>query len=195
MGLFSKKKKRVLILTAPVSAGKTTVVNFLNKYRFRQYRFSEAIRSELEKRGLDTKDPRNYKQVGDELRVNFGNDVLSQRGIDALKGYKGLLVFDGARNPEEIRRLQEEFGDEVYVLAVDSPFEDRYKRYAEKFKDKGGLTVEEFKEIDQFELDSGAESGHQVAKCMRMADALISNDGDLTQFEKKVDEVVSKNFQ
>lgn len=182
------------MLTAPVSAGKTTVVKVLNKYKFRSYLLSDGIKMKLQADGLDISDPRNYKKVGDQLRAENGNSTLSKIGVEALKEYKGLLVFDGARHPDEIQYLKDVYGDQLFILAVDSPFEHRFKRYAEKFKDKGGLTLEQFQKIDSEELDSGFDNGAHVANCMRMADKLILNDSTLEQFESKIEDLLSENF-
>jgi dephospho-CoA kinase len=194
MGIFTKKKKRVLVLTAPISAGKTTVVKILHDHSFRQYRFAESIMLELVERGLDINDPQNFKSVGDEMRKMKGPEILAKKGIDALRGYTGKLVFDGARNPQEILQLRKEYGDELLVLSITSPFEDRYKRYSEKFEE-GEMSIERFASLDNMELNSGDINGHHIEECIKLSDVTIANDSSIEEFRSKVEKLVKKHFK
>ena len=189
--------KKYIAIVGPIGAGKTTVSDILiEEFGYVRYKISQGLYDEVERRGLE-RTRIILQDVGDDLRNLKGPGVLSKLAVEKLKkdgvDQSKKIVFESIRNHNEILVLQEEYGDELFVISVDTPLEVRYKRAVER---KGqyneqDTTFEEFKKIAERDLGKGnGENEQNVLKCMELADIEISNDGTLEDLKKKVETLV-----
>jgi len=93
----------IIGLTGENCAGKGTVADYLAKKGFYYYSLSDVIREELANDGKEiTRDALIAK--GNELRRNFGPDVLAKRTIGKLQADRNYVI-DSIRNPAEAKAL------------------------------------------------------------------------------------------
>lgn len=183
---------KVIGITGTIGSGKEAAREIITR-NFNCYHstLSALIRTEmLEKRKIKV-DRSNLQNLGNDLRKQYGNDVLVKLAWNFLQKNKEFIIIDGIRNPGEIEFLKKVA--EFYLIAVDAPIELRFERLMKRGGPKDVKTMEEFLELN--ERDMGAnepEYGQRVKDCMNMADFTVVNDGDKRQLESKVLEVMKQ---
>jgi len=126
-------------------------------------------------------DPRrsDLQLLGNEIRRTSENPgALAQLAIGEIERDKsqwGLLLIDGIRNVGEIEVLRERFGQHFYLIALECPQSERWRRLKPTYEKKG-LTLEDFlRDNEQDRLQEYAH-GQQVQLCVDKADVLLRND-------------------
>lgn len=178
----------IIGLTSFNGAGKTTVGDYLVKKGFVFYSLSDVIREEIKARGLEiTRD--KLIEVGNELRKKFGSSVLADRIIEKInKEPDKNYAIDSIRNPAEIIALKKR--KDFKLLFVDAPIELRFKRTAERQREKDPVTFEDFKKTEEREMQNKDSSSQQLLKCKQMADIVIVNDSTMKTLYKKIDKII-----
>lgn len=129
------------------------------------------------------------QDLGDQVRQKYGTHVLAKVAVGFMKRDDAVKIIDGIRSPGEVDYLHKEFGDEFILVAIDAPQDVRFKRVQERNRNSDPKTFEEFVKLD--ERDQGMNEppyGQQVKKCIEMADIVIQNDGNMEEFQNKVEE-------
>jgi dephospho-CoA kinase len=135
--------KKIIIITGLPGAGKTLVSGILQELGLPAYKFSDALRKEIKRMGLEDT-VRNEELVAEELREKYGQDVLAQRAADEIKDFRGdTIILDGARSIEEIQFLND-FG-EVIILLVEADEKTRFARIRKRNSERDAKNIEDFK--------------------------------------------------
>lgn len=185
---------KVIGLTGTLSSGKEVVREIIEKNTSSYSVVLSSLLKEdaLKKQGISI--TREIRQnLGNELRKQYGNDVLVKIAVSFMQKNKDFLIIDGIRSPGEADFLRGKFGDDFKLIAVDAPQQIRFERMNQRKREGDPTTWEEFVKLD--ERDQGKdepEYGQQVGKCIEMADIEIQNDGSLEELQKKVDEVIKQ---
>jgi len=178
----------IIGLTGKNAAGKGEAAAFLKDKSFYYYSLSDAIREELESRGIPiTRD--NLIEMGNELREGFGPDILAQRIMKKIDPNRNSIV-DSIRNPAEIYALRS-VGNFV-LLNIDAPASVRFERIRNRKRENDPQTLEAFAEKERAESRNLSVYKQSVEECQALADISIENDGDLEELHKKVAAVVSR---
>lgn len=185
---YLKPETTVIGLTGPLSAGCSTIAEYLEREKgYTLKRLSDIIRKELrEKDGIESPEPRQLQDKGDELRGTHGHDTLVRSVFkDLFEKKPERIVIDGIRNPGEIKYLRKFSG--FFLIGIDASREERLRRY--RIKTGSPIPDQDFFGID--ERDSGKnqqENGQNVTRCIDLTDYQIINqeawDDDLTVKEK-----------
>jgi dephospho-CoA kinase len=176
-----EKKKLVIGITGTIASGKDTVGGILHAKGFNHIILSAIIRDEITARGLEPT-RKNLQDVGNDLRKQFGGQVLVERALNKFKSYDVPLVIDGIRNLDEINFLKE--NSDFKLIGVDAPFEVRWARVKLRNRDSDLLNH------DKFVIDDARDrgfneplNGQQVSMCLVQADFLINNDEEFARLE------------
>jgi dephospho-CoA kinase len=132
---------------------------------------SDAVREEAAARGLPP-EREHLIRIGTELRRAEGAGVLARRLLPRI-GRRD--VVDSIRNPAEVVVLR---GLERFVLLGVRASEDlRFRRSLDRARPGDPPTLDEFRrrEAEENALDP---AGQQLAETLRLADHVVSNDGD-----------------
>lgn len=181
-------KMKVIGLTGTIGSGKEVVREILEKNTNSYSVVLSSLLKEdaLKKQGIQV--TREIRQnLGNELRKQYGTEILAKIAVSFMQNNKDFLIIDGIRNPGEVDFLREKFGEEFKLIAVDSPQQLRFERMNGRNREGDPAIWEEFVRLD--ERDQGKdepEYGQQVKKCIEMADVLIQNDGSLEELQQKV---------
>ncbi len=181
---------KVIGLTGTLCSGKGTVKEIICK-RVNCYTVSlSSVIKASERKEVDRK---ILQDKGNELRKNYGADILVRLATDYMQRNKEFLIIDGIRNPAEVDYLRKKFGKDFFLIAVDAPRKIRFERMVKRNRKDDPKTWEEFLEIDERDLGKDEpEYGQRVKDCMEKADFLIINDSNIEELEKKVDEILLK---
>lgn len=189
---MTQVSKRLLIgIVGPLASGKGAVSEFLRgQYGFVSFTLSHLVHEELEKRGVKSFTRKDLQDVGNELRFNFGDQVLAERAINKLKkNGVPLIIIEGIRNPGEVKFLQKQ--QHFYLISVNADAKVRYSRLTFRNKPWDPSTWKDFIKVSRRDLGkSENKSGQQVNKCMNMSDFKISNNKDLAHVYKQMDRVI-----
>ncbi|HVZ12666.1 MAG TPA: AAA family ATPase [Patescibacteria group bacterium] len=179
----------VIILVGPIAAGKGTVVEILKKQGFAPYSFSDRIKEEITRRGLEiTRFTLN--EVSNDLRHNVAIDVLAQRNADVIdRDQNEKVVVDGARNLDEVNFLKNKYNAKVIGIVADQP--TRYERLKARGAVNENLTFEQFRELDNRELQQADAYAQQVQKCLDAADIIIDNNGSMEELDKQISKFIN----
>jgi len=174
-------------VVGPNGSGKSVCCDYLARCGYDVFSLSDSVRAEarLRKRPL-TRD--NLILTGNELKTQFGTTVLAERVFDSAQALSSKrLVFDSIRHPDEALFLK---GKGVCLLGVTAPIEVRYQRIMLRKKETDRVSFEQFKEHDIVEA-SGNSIGQHILKTLELCDNLIENEQGLTDFEVKLQSILS----
>lgn len=181
--------KNVIVIVGPIAAGKGTVVKILEENAFVPYSFSDRIKEEIKNRGMEIS-RFTLNQISNEMRTSQGDDIWARRNAEAMdQDPHDKIVVDGARNPKEIKFLQDKYNARVLGVTADQAI--RYKRLKTRGLVNENLSFEQFKELDDRELNQTDEHSQQVNECLSLADRIIDNNGTIDDLNNSVDEFLN----
>ncbi|MGD9129394.1 MAG: AAA family ATPase [Candidatus Woesebacteria bacterium] len=179
---------KIIGLVGTLASGKTSAANYFKKKGFHIYKLSDVIRDELRQRKMPIT-RKNLQDIGNELRENFGGDVLVKRVIAKAKTNGENMVFDGIRNPQEIKYIKKKY--QVPILGITALEQTRMKRFIARTKDRrdeDGKTSEEFQIANDRDLGKGENNnGQQVSRCLKLCDYLILNEKKIADLYRSCD--------
>ena len=176
-------------VTGTLGAGKGTVVEFLKEKGFRHYSVRDFLVREIEKRGL----PANIDsmmQVANDLRAKNSPSFIVEELYREAKEEGCDVIIESLRAPGEVDALKEK-GD-FFLIAVDAPIEERYKRIYERKSETDSLSFEEFKAKEDRQMISEDPNEQNLSKVISMADFKLDNSGTIQELNEQVSDVVWK---
>ncbi|MFW6122458.1 MAG: AAA family ATPase [Petrotogales bacterium] len=171
-------------------SGKTEAVKIAKDMGIPVIRMGNMVWEEVKNRGLEIND-NNVGNIANQMRKHFGKDIWAKKTIQKLKSLDEIktLVIDGVRNIEEIDAFKKELGEDFMVVAVEVGDELRFKRALNRDRDDDITDIKKIKERDQRELSWGLDV------VIASADVIISNEGSINEFQRRVKEVLQKNMK
>lgn len=181
-------------LVGPLASGKGEVANHLKNLGFKTFSLSDKVREEATRRGLVLK-REVLQDVGDDLRAEFGNQILAERTAFDLIGETGNIVIDSIRNPGEIKYLQNFLN--IKIIGIDAPVENRIVWYVERARERGEDDPDMTVFIKSSLRDRGvgqSANGQQVDKCLELADIVFYNSGTKKEINNEVDQYLKSEL-
>jgi len=171
----------VIGLTGPFGSGCTTAAKILASRRgYKSFLLSSIITDRWKKENPGKVPSRADLQVlGNEIRMQSGNPgALAEIAIGELDREArkwNSIVIDGIRNIGEIEVCRERFGPRFYVLAMECPASERWRRLSGSYR-KQGLDLEDFLRDNERDRLQEYAHGQQVQLCVDRADVLLRNE-------------------
>src|SRR3989344_5991426 len=166
----------IIGLVGTIASGKGEVASYLKSMGFEYYSFSDILREEAEKRGLQ-QTREGLQKLGNALRREFNNEgILAKRLLAKIKTKKAAL--DGVRNLVELAELRK--ANSFYLIAIDAPQKLRFERMQKRKRKGDPAAFEDFKKIDDAE-NKGISKGQEINACIAEADFKISNTGTIDE--------------
>jgi dephospho-CoA kinase len=166
---------KVIALVGMPGSGKGTCTDYLaEKYNYPVVHFGNMVYEEVQRRGLDNVNDEKF--VREDMRVQDGPAVLAIHATKKADTYfdngKNTVVFDGLYSWSELKFLSEKYGENLIVVAIAAPRQERYKRILNrKDSHRKYTSVDQIKERDIAEIEN-LEKGGPIA----FADYTIVND-------------------
>jgi dephospho-CoA kinase len=178
----------IIGLTSFIGGGKGTLAAYLEDKGFICLSLSDVIREELKEKNLPiTRE--NLQDMANDLRKEKGNDYLAKKLISKIKEGKDY-VFESLRNPDEIKALRHL--DDFNLIFIDAPEKVRFSRVKKRNRESDPLTFEEFKRIEDKEMQSSHPQSQQLLRCKQMSDFIIVNDSSFEELYEKVDVLLKR---
>ncbi|MCA9884661.1 MAG: AAA family ATPase [Anaerolineae bacterium] len=176
-----------LALVGMPGAGKTLCAMHLQERGFFQFRFGSIVVDEVARRGLPL-NPNNERIIREEFRAQDGMDAIAKRALPLLKQALGThksIIIDGLYSFAEYKTLKKELGEDMIVVAITAPRNQRYARLAERRERP--LTRAEAQERDFREIEK-IEKGGPIA----LADYTLLNDSTPEDLLQKLDDLLAE---
>lgn len=190
---MASSKKIIIGLVSPISAGKGTVIEFLRHKGFGCSSLSDRIREEISRRGEEITRER-LLVVADQLRQDFGPDVLAQRTWQIiLENKNSKVAIDSIRGLAEVDFFKKQPG--FYLIGITAPQEKRFAWAKKRAREGEPLTWEKFVQIDEQDFLSGdGKTGRNIPACLEQSDFLIENNGTIEDLYQKVEGILKQIF-
>ncbi len=179
----------IIGLTGTLASGKGTVSEFLVERGFGHYSAREFLTREIIKRGLKVNRD-NMVFVANDLRERYSPSYVAIKLYEEAAEKGGNCVIESLRTPGEVETLKEK--KDFYLIATDADSKARYERAIKRMSETDKISFEEFLANEKREMQSEEKHKQNIKKCMEMADFLITNDGSVEEFRKKIEDVLKK---
>jgi len=178
---------KVIAFTGMPLSGKTEAVEIAKSMSIPVVRMGDMVWGEVQKRGLELTDE-NVGSVAGQMRKQHGKDIWALRTLEKIRlmGEMESVVIDGVRNVEEIEAFKKELGDDFVVIAVEASSETRWRRALERGRADDNKDIKLVEERDRRELGWG------LGVVMASADVVVSNEGGLKEFRRRIRDLLSK---
>jgi len=169
-------------LSGLLASGKDTVADYLqNKEGFQHISLSEILREVIRDRGLEV-NLENLTKVGNSLASNEGPQFLVEKALDRLDLSRDAVI-SSVRQPGEIERLKKE--QNFFMIFVVADSKTRFERLLKRNRLGDTKNFDDFLKIEQKQMD-GKSGGMDLNRCREMSDFVLSNNGTLEEFERKI---------
>ncbi len=176
----------IIGLTGTIASGKSTVAEILKKKGFEHFTYSDILRIEAKKRGIEQM-RENLQKLGTEIKQQKGNGILSKLILENAKSKN--VIADGIRTVDEIIELKK--AKNSIVIGIDAPQKMRFERLMSRARSGDPMTFEKFVEIDNNE-NLGVRKGQEINNCLNHVDYLIINDSSVEELGNKLDKIIRK---
>jgi dephospho-CoA kinase len=192
-------------LTGLPGSGKGTFKDLLEEELARRnvshnyHSLSDELRAEVHFRGMAA-DRDVLRELGHELRLRHGSDVLSRRVLDRIafdlkQGLEyAVTIVDAIRNPAEVRAMRDSLGEDFALVAIEAPVEAIIERIRARARGGDVMNDELSRQVLAAEMGlNEPEHGHNIADCIAMADIHIANTGPLPELHATVRSFVDEH--
>ena len=177
----------VIGIVGPIGSGKDTAADYIaEKYGYRIFSFRDAVREEVEKRGLE-QNRENMQKVSREMRDTKGEDVFSRMILNKIIETKcGKAIVKEIRTSGDLKPIRDHFRGSMKIIKVTATEKIRYERMKERSRTGDPFSLEEFQQQEQREEELG------YTKAFNFCDFVIPNNGTKEELYKKIDEIMSR---
>lgn len=176
----------ILGITGTYASGKDSVAEILQKMNFYHVSYSDLLREELKNRKQEvTRDA--LIAVGNELRQQYGADILSQLAVQKVLDGENY-VFTSIRNPAEVTFLQKR--PDFLLIKVTAPEKVRLQRIVARNREQDPKTRAELRQKEALENKKDVHS-QQLNAVAKMAKVIVVNDSTLEKLTQKAQQLVS----
>ncbi len=178
---------KIVAFTGMPCSGKSEAVYIAKDKGIQVIRMGDVVWTETKNQGLELND-KNVGEVANSMRNKYGKDIWARRTVDEVKSLNktDYIIVDGIRNIEEINLFKNELSSDFVVIAIDAPNELRKKRALSRGRKDDSNDIKNIEERDKRELRWG------IGDVIASADIVISNEGSIDEFRRRVKEVLQK---
>jgi uncharacterized protein YprB with RNaseH-like and TPR domain/predicted nuclease with RNAse H fold/dephospho-CoA kinase len=172
-------ERRVVGISGPIAAGKTTAATTLRERGFAYTRYSDVLADMLREEGRPV-ERRALQELGEQVHLNPGQRWLSKQVLSRVPADAKLVVVDGLRFPEDHAFFTERFGPNFLHLYIEAPREIRQQRYLAV-----GLAEADFERVTSHPVENG------VPLMASLAHMRLENSGSLESFKARVVQAIA----
>jgi dCMP deaminase len=176
-------------------AGKGELVLFLESRGFSVLSLSDAIRAELNERGLSESRERMI-ETGQEMRRRSGPGALAQGLVRQLHVDRNYGI-DSIRHPVEVeilRHFAESSAQEFRLVWVDAKLETRFDRMQSRNRPGDPTSIAQLEALEARERGSDDPNAQQLDAVEGEADYRLTNDSSLEDFHHQIQSWVKENL-
>lgn len=168
---------KILLIAGMPGAGKEELLTVARSMGIPFLRMGDIVREYHA--GSDT--DLSVGAFANSQREELGKDIWAKRALERMDG--DVFLVDGCRSMDEVRSYRG-LADDVRIVGISAPPEERYRRLVERARDDAPRNREEFEARDSREMGWG------LSDVLALADIMIVNDSDLESFKKNASDVL-----
>ncbi len=171
---------RVIAVCGLPASGKGEFAAILAETGIPVLSMGDMIRAEVKKRNIEEY-PEVFGEVAQQLRQQFGDDVLAVRlcsAVDELLEDHDIVLIEGLRGIAEYDVFDAHWQDRFSTVAVIADTEVRFQRIQSRGRPEDG-------DRTSLKIRDEREIGWGLSKLIERADYKIINDGNLSEFVSK----------
>jgi dephospho-CoA kinase len=177
----------IIGITGTLGAGKGEIVSILKIKNFTHYSVRDFLTQELKRRNTEVNRDTMTLLANELRKIHSPRYIIEQLYNQAVaKGEDA--VIESVRTPGEIDFLKSQKKGTFYLLAVDADQKIRYERIVGRKSDLDKVSFEKFVSDEQREMISSDPTKQSISECMRRADVVIRNDGNLDDLAHQVEQ-------
>ncbi|HAJ99579.1 MAG TPA: hypothetical protein DCM62_06105 [Bacteroidales bacterium] len=167
----------IIGITGTLGAGKGTVVDYLAQhFGLTHFSVRAFLADDLRQRGIEVNRD-TLTEWANKLRVAHSPSYIIEQLYEKAAIENRNCIIESIRTPGEIAALRKK--EHFYLLAVDASPEIRYDRIRLRKSETDNVSYETFLSNEKREMHSNDPTKQNLAECIRQADYVILNNGDL----------------
>lgn len=173
----------------------------------RHYSLSDELREEARRRGMEVSRP-VLRAIANQLRLEHGGGILSLLVVNKMRrdlsqlpgGARLVIIIDAIRNPEEVSFLQRELAPRFDLVAVEAPLDVLVSRIAARARyDEPAEFLRQKEAARRMILGEAGNDepahGHNIQRCMAMADWTIDNSASLDSLSQQTEAFIAARIR
>ena len=171
---------RVIAVCGLPASGKGEFAAVLAESGIPVLSMGDMVRAEVKKRDIEEY-PEVFGEVAQQLRQQFGDDVLAVRlcsAVDNLLEDHNIVLIEGLRGVAEYDVFFAHWQERFSTVAVTAEVDVRFHRIQMRGRAEDG-------DRDSLKIRDEREIGWGLDKLIVQADSVIDNDGNLVEFINK----------
>ena len=171
---------RVIAVCGLPASGKGEFAAVLAESGIPVLSMGDMVRAEVKKRNIEQY-PEVFGEVAQQLRQQFGDDVLAVRlcsAVDTLLEDHNIVLIEGLRGVAEYDVFFAHWQERFSTVAVTAEVDVRFHRIQMRGRAEDG-------DRDSLKIRDEREIGWGLDKLIVQADSVIDNDGNLVEFINK----------
>jgi dephospho-CoA kinase len=178
----------IIGITGTLGAGKGTVVEYLKTKGFKHFSARDFFTKEVARRGLPVSRD-SMVLVANDLRALHGPGFFAESAIDYARERGGDVVVESIRSIGEAEYLK---SHGAALWAVDADIQKRYERIFLRASETDKVSFEKFVEHEQREFTNTDPAKQNLSGVMKMADAVLVNNGTQEELFAQVEAILKK---
>lgn len=172
-------------ITGTLGAGKGTVVDYLVREKgFVHFSVRGYLSGELTKKGMPVNRD-TLTAIANELRAKHGPAFIIEQLYEEASRKGMACIIESIRTTGEIDSLRARQG--FVLLAVDADARIRYNRIRKRNSETDRVSFQTFLQNEEREMHSEDPNKQNLDGCIRQADFLIRNDGNLAALHLQIE--------
>ena len=175
---------KIIVVVGMCGVGKTVACDYLESLGLERIYFGAITFEKLQEAGLEDS-PENERMMREKLRDEGGMGVFATLNLPKLEKLveKGNVVVESLYSWDELKIVQDKFGEQVVTVSIVADKELRYSRLAKR--DIRPFKRDEAIKRDITEIENIAKAGP-----IAYADYFIDNNGTVAEFQQRLDNLV-----
>lgn len=183
----TKPLKTVLVIAGMPGAGKSLASDAARGLALPVLVSGDVIREEARRRGLEPNKV-NLGRLMLRLRTEEGMGAVARRLVPLIeKTGQALVVYEGARNVEELEELRKKY--RVLTIAIHAAPETRFLRLLKRKRGDRPRNKADFWGRDRRELKVG------VGKVIALADRMVENEESKDELRRRMKRLLKKTIR
>lgn len=180
----------IIGITGTLGAGKGTLVDYLIKNKgFAHFSVRDFLVAELKKRGMGINRD-TMTSLANELRASHSPSYITDQLYEQAKAGGKNSIIESIRTPGEIASLRAK--GNFYLFAVDADPKIRYERISLRKSATDNIDFETFLANEKREMTAIDPNKQNLSECIKQADFVFDNNGDLEKLYEQLLVVLKK---
>ena len=180
----------IIGITGTLGAGKGTLVDYLIKNKgFAHFSVRDFLVAELKKRGMEINRD-TMTSLANELRASHSPSYITDQLYEQAKAGGKNSIIESIRTPGEIASLRAK--GNFYLFAVDADPKIRYERISLRKSATDNIDFETFLANEKREMTAIDPNKQNLSECIKQADFVFDNNGDLEKLYEQLLVVLKK---